>query len=75
MGEPIVKHGPFAMTTDGEIEQVIKDFRSGNQERKSITWPRLFTYSIKCGIIVRVVLYKGPVLDSHMNFSTNPESH
>jgi redox-sensitive bicupin YhaK (pirin superfamily) len=33
LGEPVVRHGPFAMTTQADIERAIDDFRSGRMGR------------------------------------------
>jgi redox-sensitive bicupin YhaK (pirin superfamily) len=29
IGEPVVQHGPFVMNTQEEIEQALRDYRSG----------------------------------------------
>ncbi|MEX2220457.1 MAG: pirin-like C-terminal cupin domain-containing protein, partial [Candidatus Rokuibacteriota bacterium] len=30
LGEPIARHGPFVMNTRAEIEQALRDLRSGH---------------------------------------------
>jgi quercetin 2,3-dioxygenase len=34
-GEPVVRHGPFAMTTQADIERAIEDFQAGRMGRLS----------------------------------------
>ncbi|XP_006817479.1 pirin-like, partial [Saccoglossus kowalevskii] len=39
VGEPVVQYGPFVMTTRGEIEEAIDDFRSGkNGFENALNW-------------------------------------